>query len=354
MADAEDRTEAASAKRLQRAREQGNVPISREAASFAPLAAAGLVLIAAGAQTALDLTRALRPFLSFGAAGFDPDQFPEALWLAVKAGLVGAAPLFAATILFSVTAGLLQSGFLFRPAALQPDLARLDPRRGLKRLFGLETLAETGKGIGKIALLGALFWPFLSSAAEEAGSASFWNAEFLTSQIVRQVTHVLLLVLGAQGAIAALDLFWVRLKHARSLRMSRDDLREEHKESEGDPRIKHRIKKIRFARARKRMLAAVPKATVVVTNPTHYAIALAYDRAKNAAPRVVAKGVDLIAARIREVAEESKVPLVSNPPLARALYQVELDTEIPAEHYQAVAEIIAYVWNLTRRRPGVL
>ena len=132
--------------------------------------------------------------------------------------------------------------------------------------------------------------------------------------------------------------------------MSRQDILEEQKETEGDPRVKARLRQIRTLRARKRMLAAVPKATVVITNPTHYAVALAYDRAKNAAPRVVAKGVDTLAVRIREAAEANRVPVVANPPLARALYRVEVDADIPAEHYQAVAEIIAYVWRLGGRR----
>jgi len=160
--------------------------------------------------------------------------------------------------------------------------------------------------------------------------------------------HVILVVLAAQAVIAAIDMFWVVLRHARGLRMSRRDILKEQRETEGDPRIKARLRQIRNFRARKRMLATVPKATVVITNPTHYAVALAYDRAKHTAPRVVAKGVDSLAARIREVAETNHVPVVANPPLARALYRVELDTEIPAEHYQAVAEIIAYVWRLGR------
>ena len=134
--------------------------------------------------------------------------------------------------------------------------------------------------------------------------------------------------------------------------MSRHDIQEEQKETEGDPRVKARLRQIRTIRARRRMLAAVPKATVVITNPTHYAVALAYDRAKHAAPRVVAKGVDSLAARIREAAEANHVPVVANPPLARALYRVEVDADIPAEHYQAVAEIIAYVWRLGRTPAG--
>jgi flagellar biosynthetic protein FlhB len=128
--------------------------------------------------------------------------------------------------------------------------------------------------------------------------------------------------------------------------MSKQEVREEQKDLEGNPLIKARIRRIRYLRARRRMMMAVPKATVVVTNPTHYAVALSYDRAKNAAPRVVAKGVDTVAARIREIARQNNVPIVANPPLAQALYQQPLDTDIPMEHYKAVAEIIAYVWRL--------
>ena len=165
----------------------------------------------------------------------------------------------------------------------------------------------------------------------------------------KPVLHLLLVVLAAQAAIAVLDYWWVTLRHARGLRMSRHDITEEQREVEGDPRVKARLRQIRNFRARKRMLAAVPKATVVIVNPTHYAVALTYDRARVAAPRVVAKGVDSLASRIREVAQASSVPLVVNPPLARALYRVEVDSEIPAEHYQAVAEIIAYIWRLKSR-----
>jgi len=161
-------------------------------------------------------------------------------------------------------------------------------------------------------------------------------------------------VLGVELVIAGADLFWVRFSHGRKLRMTHQDIRDEIKETEGDPQIKARIRQIRLQRSRRRMLAAVAKATVVVTNPTHYAVALAYDRANSAAPRVVAKGVDSMAARIREMAETNKVPLVANPPLARALYLVDLDKDIPAEHFQAVAEIIAYVWRLGQgTRPQV-
>jgi flagellar biosynthesis protein FlhB len=145
---------------------------------------------------------------------------------------------------------------------------------------------------------------------------------------------------------------WVRYRHAAQLRMSRQELRDEHKESEGDPHLKARLRHIRRQRSKRRMMDAVPKAAVVITNPTHYAVALVYESGDKAAPRIVAKGVDAMAARIRMVAQENRVPLVPNPPLARALYKLPLDSEIPREHFQVVAGIIAYVWRLRRPPAG--
>jgi flagellar biosynthetic protein FlhB len=168
---------------------------------------------------------------------------------------------------------------------------------------------------------------------------------------VADTFRLLLALLAALGAIAVLDVAWTRYRHTQRLRMSRQDIREEMKQSEGDPEIRARLRRIRAERSRSRMLAAVPKSTVVITNPTHYAVALAYDRDSSAAPKVVAKGVDHLAAKIRESAEKHRIPIIANPPLARALYTVELDREIPEEHYQAVAEIIAYVWRLKGQVP---
>ncbi len=159
----------------------------------------------------------------------------------------------------------------------------------------------------------------------QLGESLLWRPSSLLDHLLRNLLYLLFLVLGAHAAMAGVDLMLVRLRYARRLRMSREDQRQETKEAEGDPQIKARIRRLRMMRARRRMMAAVPKATVVVTNPTHYAVALSYDRGRGGAPRVVAKGVDEMATRIRAVAESSRVPLVANPPLARALYKVELD-----------------------------
>jgi flagellar biosynthesis protein FlhB len=347
----QDRTEAATPRRMQRAREEGRVPVSREIHNFAGLAAVTLVVATAAGDTAQGLATRLVPLLAHtdapGLAG------TGALWLAATALLRGAAPFVLAALLAGTAASLLQTGFLISGTALHPAFSRISPRAGLRRLLGPDNLVEAAKSLAKVAVTAFVLWHVLRADLPALMLAPHWEPQVLLARTLPPVLHMLFVVVAVQGTIAALDLFWVRLRHAQQLRMTREDVREELRETEGDPKIKARIKQIRMQRARRRMLAAVPKATVVITNPTHYAVALAYDRARNVAPRVVAKGVDSLAARIREVAEANKVPLVANPPLAQALYRVEVDTEIPAEHYQAVAEIIAYVWRLGARTRGM-
>jgi flagellar biosynthetic protein FlhB len=343
----EDRTEAATPRRLQRAREDGQVPISRELANLAGLTAAILALAYAGTQTWQSTSARLTVFLAHADA--PALAGPDGFRLAVETMARGMAPFVLATLIGGAGAVLLQTGGLLSLTSLHPDLGRLSPRAGLRRLIGSENLAEAGKSLLKLAAIGFAVWQVLAGDVTALTRLPFQDPRLLLAQAGPPVFHVLLVVLGAQTVIAGLDVFLVRFRLARQLRMSRQDLRDELKESDGDPKIKARIRQIRMQRARKRMMAAVPKATVVVTNPTHYAVALTYDRAKNAAPRVVAKGVDSMAARIREMAEANKVPIVANPLLARALYRVELDHDIPSEHYQAVAEIIAYVWRLAQR-----
>jgi len=344
----EERTEAATPRRLQRAREEGHVPVSRELPTLAGLAAVTLALALAGPAVVRDLAMRLSVFMA-RAHEFDVAD-GAALRAAGVACLRGAAPFVLAALLAGVAAVLVQTGFVPNTKALRPDVARISPRAGLKRLLSVDSLVEAGKSLVKVAVLAIATWQVLRADLPGLLLAPFGDPRQILGRAAAPVLHVLLVVLAVQGVIAAVDVLWVFMRHRSGLRMSRYDIKEEQKETEGDPRVKARLRQIRFVRARRRMLAAVPKATVVVTNPTHYAVALAYDRAKHAAPRVVAKGVDSLAARIREVAEANRVPVVTNPPLAQALYRVEIDTDIPAEQYQAVAEIIAYVWRLGRAR----
>lgn len=343
----DDRTEAATPRRLQRAREEGQVPVSRELVTLAGMAAVCLAMMATGPAIMADLTGRLRVFVAQSHA--TALVGPSGWWQAEIATLIGAGPIVLAVLVAGVAATLLQTGFLARGAALQPKLSHLNPMTGLRRMVGIENLAETVRSIAKLALVGLAFWWAMPVDLGSIARLPFHGLGTLLTWIWDISLRCLLAAIGAQTVIAAADILWVRWRHARQLRMSRQDIGDELKETEGDPRIRARIRQIRQQRARRRMLAEVPQATVVITNPTHYAVALTYDRATHAAPRVVAKGVDAMAARIREVAEAHRVPLVANPPLARALYRVELDEEIPAEHFQAVAEIVAYVWRLRER-----
>jgi flagellar biosynthetic protein FlhB len=349
--DQEDKTEAATPKRLQRARDEGQAPVSREIVTLASLAGVALAFMVTGPSTTQDLAHRLSVFLSrsdaialLGTEGFH---------LASVAAVYAVAPVLLAALVCGIGAVLLQTNFLISGSGARPKMQRISPMAGMGRLFSTESLIEGAKSVAKIAVIGFAVWQVLRADLPALLSMPFLGLSALLSNLMPMSLHVVLAVLGVQLIIAAADLFWVRFSHGRKLRMTRQDLRDETKETEGDPQIKARIRQIRLQRSRRRMLAAVSKATVVVTNPTHYAVALAYDRANSAAPRVVAKGVDSMAARIRDVAEANKVPLVANPPLARALYLVDLDKDIPAEHFQAVAEIIAYVWRLgqgNRRR----
>ena len=317
------------------------MPLSRELVVAASLGAATLVFMVGMPSMLPGFAIRLRNLY------INLDASPEAaLRQAATTWLVATAPLILSVMLASSAAVLLQTGFLVHGKALMPDPARLDPRRGLQRIFGKTGVIEAVKALAKLVLFGWAVWSAVGSHRPEATGELFWAPEVLTKRLGAIIIHVALMVVATQVGIAVLDTAFMRWRFLQQLRMSREDLRQESKEADGDPHVKQRLRQLRVSRARRRMLAAVAKATVVITNPTHYAVALAYERGGNGAPRVVAKGVDDVAARIREAAERSGVPIVPNPPLARALYLVALDAEVPAEHFRLVAEVIAYVWRL--------
>lgn len=345
--NAESRTEAPTSRRRQRAREAGQLAVSRELGMLASLGGATLGLIWLAPLSGHAILGLFRSLLEHGAA--DNVAPGEAVHLAMLTLLRAVGPLL---VLMLVTVGatvLAQTGVAFSAEPLRPKLARLNPVEGLRRLAGPDNLVEAARSVAKLLIIGLVVWRGMAAALPQLLGMPFHAFTSLPGVLGAMMLRLLLAVFAVQAAIAVLDLLWVRLRHTRRLRMSRQDIREETKETEGDPRTKMRLRRLRLIRAKRRMLAAVPKATVVVTNPTHYAVALSYDRARGGAPRVVAKGVDSLAERIRAVAREHTVPLVANPPLARALHRLELDTEIPAEHYKAVAEIISFVWRLRER-----
>ncbi len=284
--DGADRTEAATPRRLQKAREEGRAPVSRELTSFAVLAAVALVLAMGAPASARVLAMRLAGLL---AHAHEADPL-AALSAAATAGLAAAAPFALAALLAGTASVLLQTRFLVNPGALVPDLSRLSPMAGLKRLVGVTMLLDTGKAVLKSAAAVGLLVVVLRGALPELGVAVFWTAPGLLAHTTQLLLRMLLAVLAVQCVVAAFDFGWSWLKFSRDMRMSREDIRQETRESEGDPLVKGRLRQLRMQRARRRMMAAVPKAAVVVTNPTHYAVALAYDRGAGGAPRVVAKG----------------------------------------------------------------
>ncbi|MGG5807989.1 EscU/YscU/HrcU family type III secretion system export apparatus switch protein [Falsiroseomonas sp. CW058] len=340
---AAERSEAATPRRIERARAEGQVALSREVVGWAALGGATLAAFLVLPLLGRDLMRAMRGVLEGSHALAMGDAALHLLWLAALLVL----PVAGAAAAGAVAATLVQTGGLVSAKPLAPTLAKISPMAALGRIFGVEGLAEFLRSLVKLGLVGAALWhamgdvAALQAALHQPAAAMLGGAGWIALRLM-------LAALVAFAAVALLDLLWVRFRHLRMLRMSRQELKEEARESEGDPMLRARRRQIRESRGRRRMLAAVPKAAVVITNPTHYAVALSYEGG-DAAPQLVAKGVDAVAARIRAAAEAAGVPLVANPPLARALHRLELGAEIPAEHYQAVAEIIAFVW---RRVPG--
>jgi len=340
MADAEDRTLAPSDHKLAQAREQGQAPVSKELVTAAGLGAVVLVLMLSGPELSHALGVRLRGMLTATAGP------GAALHDAVAAWALAALPILGAAAFAGAMTVLLQTQFLVHGAGLVPDLARLDPRRGLKRVFSVNNSVDTLKALVKAGVMGWAVWGAIMGVWPVLGMSTAWAPITLFTRIGHELLHATLLVLGCQTIIAVLDVAWVHWRFTQRLRMSREDQKQEHREAEGDPKVKQRLRQVRMLRSRRRMLAAVSKATVVITNPTHYAVALSYQRGGTSAPRIVAKGMDDVAARIREAATKAGIPLVANPPLARALHELPLDSEVPAEHFKVVAEVIAYVWRL--------
>ena len=346
-----DRTETATARHLDQARDEGQVPLSREFTAFVTMASVACIL-------ALRLPATIRDFLSYMVLSFSTVGQKAALGssgihLFLSETLMAISPFLITAVFAGAAAVLLQTRFLLHLGALAPQLQRASPVAGIKRIFGFSGFVELMKSIAKLGL----FFVVLRAATKgdwEALIGLPWaDPRKSLSAMTGPSLHLFAAGLSVQAIAAGADMMWVRFRHARDLRMTKQDIRDEMKDTDGNPHIKARIRGIRIMRARKRMMANVPSATVVITNPTHYAVALAYDRTKNAAPRIVAKGTDAVATRIREVAMRHGVPLVANPPVARALYRFELDTEIPPAYYKVVAEIVAYVWRFQKSRHPV-
>jgi flagellar biosynthetic protein FlhB len=253
----------------------------------------------------------------------------------------------------ALAAGFVQNGFIFAAELIQPKLEKISLFAGFQRLFSARSVLEFVKGLLKITVVGAAAIVAVVPTLGDLDAMPSYETHAILERMQQLVVRLMIAVLAVMSLIAGLDYFYQRLDFRRRMRMSREEMRREYKETEGDPVVQGRIRQIRQERAKRRMMAAVPKADVVLTNPTHYAVALSYKPDSMAAPIVVAKGVDSLALKIREVAQANAIPIVENPPLTRALHEaVKVDEEIPAKHYMAVAKVIGYVMGLRQRAAG--
>jgi flagellar biosynthesis protein FlhB len=349
--DEDQKTEQPTSKRLERSREEGKLPISREVGYWTSLVAILSVIAWFSPSMAKQLIMILRVFIESPHAFVVDDHGLQTIVLNSTVQVMIATGLIFLVIIFSIIVGfMVQTGFFASTSLITPDFGRISFIGGVKRLFSLSSVVELIKSFGKLIVLGTAAYytlmPLLPDLPGFVGRPIMDTVAYMHDKSI----HLVVILLLIFTAIAIGDYFYQQYTYIKGLKMTKQEVKDEYKQQEGDPIIKGRLRQIRIEKARRRMMAQVPKADVVITNPTHYAIALKYDSAKSAAPVVLAKGLDRIAEKIREIAEENKITLVSNPPLARALYDtVEIDKEIPTQHYRAVAEIISYVYKLKKR-----
>jgi len=349
--DQQERTEQATAKRRQDFREKGQVAQSKEVQSALLLTAFLILWFFYSPVFWEDLSLLTRELFSLaGSFAITPTSSLElALLISGKIALL-LAPLLLLVMIVGFLASFLQIGWLFTSKPLQPDLNKLNPVQGLSRMVSKRSLVELLKSLAKVILVGYVAYKTVRAEFSEALSLVHMDL-FETMRFLGRVSGLVLMkTCGILIVLGILDFLFVRWEMEERMKMTKQEQKEEFKESEGDPYIKARIRSIQQQMARKRMMAEIPKADVIVTNPTHISVALAYRRDEMSAPRVVAKGADHLAMKIREIAKENNIPMVENVPVARALHKVDLGAEIPEELFKAVAEILAYVYSIKGRK----
>ncbi|MGJ7487861.1 flagellar biosynthesis protein FlhB [Variovorax sp. LT2P21] len=345
-----EKTEEASPRRLEKAREDGDVARSRELVTLVILGAgiAGLWLTSGSLGTTFG--GALQHGLQFDRkSAFDASHMLTQAGSMVLEALLAIAPFFGMMMLAALVGPIILGGWLFSTKAIAPNFGKLNPLAGIGRMFSTQSLAELTKALAKSLLVGVVAWWVISGHVGDMVALMGEPANRALPHAIRMIVVDCAVIAATLVIVAMIDVPYQLWSHAKKLRMSREDLRQEHKESEGDPHVKANIRRMQQQVAKRRMMAEVPKADIVVTNPSHFAVALKYRDGDMRAPRVVAKGSDLVAQRIRELAKEHNVAVLEAPPLTRALFKhTRLGDEIPAGLYTAVAEVLAWVYQLKR------
>lgn len=356
MADAEmggERTEEPSQRRLTEARERGQVPRSRELTTFATMIGGSAALIAVGGALASHLSQVMRNGLQLSPQSLrDTDAMMALLSDSSLTALSSLLPLFATLVVLVLLAAVVLGGWNFSTTAMAPDFTRLSPLSGMKRLFGLHGVSELGKALLKCAVVGGVCAAIVSWLFKDVLALGRMTPQAAVGRGAGLLSWAFVWLCASLALVAIVDVPLQLFQFKRSLRMTRQELRDESKELDGRPEIKQRIRQMQQTLARRRMMHKVPTADVVLVNPTHFAVAIKYDARKMRAPRIVAKGADLVAQNIRRIAEEHRVPVFESPKLTRALYSsTDLNKEIPAGLYLAVAQVLSYIFRIRTLNP---
>ncbi|HMN44418.1 MAG TPA: flagellar biosynthesis protein FlhB [Povalibacter sp.] len=353
--DGQEKTESATPKRLEEARRKGQIPRSRDLSAAAVLMTGGIALSSMGGQLGGDIHSLMRRGLTLTREqSMDATQIVPSLTNAALDGLIACLPIFGLLALVAVLAPLALGGWSFSTESLMPQFNRLNPLSGIKRMFAMRSVVELMKALAKFGVVAVIATLVLwRDTAELLGLGREPTAQAIMHAFTLSGSALILISCGML-LIAGVDVPYQLWQYAKQLKMTKEEVRREMKESEGSPEVKGRIRQLQQQMARQRMMQDVPKADVIVTNPTHFAVALKYDEKRMRAPIVVAKGVDLVAARIREIGTEHAVPIFEAPPLARVLYKnVDIGGEVPASVYVAVAQVLTYIFQLkAARRAG--
>jgi flagellar biosynthetic protein FlhB len=358
MAESEmggERTEEPSQRRLQEARERGQIPRSRELTNFATMIGGSAALVAIGGTVAAHLSQLMRRSLSIDEKSLrTTDSMVTSLGDACISAVTAVLPVFGALICMVLLASVVLGGWNFSSKALTPDFSRLSPLSGIKRLFGLHGLSELAKALLKCLVVSAVCAAIVSSIFGDVLALGRMAPRAAISRGAGLLSWAFVWLCASLALVAIVDVPLQIFQFKRGLRMTRQELRDESKEMDGRPETKQRIRQMQQTLARRRMMHKVPTADVLIVNPTHFAVALKYDPKKMRAPVVLAKGVDLVAQNIRRIAEEHHVPIFESPKLARALYRsTDLNKEIPSGLYVAVAQILSYIFRVRTLNPTV-
>jgi flagellar biosynthetic protein FlhB len=350
-----EKTEEPSARRLQQARERGQVPRSRELVNFATMIGGSATLVAIGGTLASRMSHIMRNALSVDAQRLDtPDFMTHSLADAAISALIALLPIFGTLVVMVLLASVALGGWNFSPAAMTPNFTRMSPISGLGRLFGTHGVSELGKALLKCVVIGGVCAAVVSWLFKDVMALGHMAPRAAIGRGAGLLGWSFVWLCASLVIVALVDVPLQLFQFNRQMRMTRQELRDEAKESDGRSETKQRIRQMQQQLARRRMMHQIPAADVVIVNPTHFAVALKYDPKNMRAPRVLAKGVDLVAANIRRIAEEHRIPVFESPKLARALYKsTDLNREIPAGLYVAVAQVLSYIFRVRTLNPTV-